>query len=253
MIIKLNLFFKKSTKTKKVSKAVFKGMSKLLSTIIYGLEQTYANNGLGGMASAFQLLEIAHTHYWLRGDKDSVHANSSGDGAMSPMSEQSNSPFGSRENLSGTSNNNMQASQSSSLYNLQANQQQQFQIQTTGSIVTQLGNLWSNSKLKSYTKSLNQNSSTSKLPAANSISSSDNNTRSAASSMAKKIASNFSSISNYSLKSSAMRLGSTGSITSTTILEGNSPGDTGTKPLGETRKSVLRKNQSVTSSSYRSK
>lgn len=39
-------------------------MLKTLLAIVHGLEQTYANYGLGGMASAFQLHEIAHTHYW---------------------------------------------------------------------------------------------------------------------------------------------------------------------------------------------
>lgn len=41
-------------------------MLKLLQIIVYGLEQTYSNYGLGGMASVFQLLEIAHTHYWTK-------------------------------------------------------------------------------------------------------------------------------------------------------------------------------------------
>jgi hypothetical protein len=137
----------------KVSKAVFKGMAKLLTTIIYGLEQTYANNGLGGMASAFQLLEIAHTHYWLHCDKDSpIRQNSLGDGAMSPMSEHSTSPYDSHENLdnhsqSHNSINNMQSPSSAMCSSFSMNQmgqskhvieQQSFQIQTTGSIVTQL-------------------------------------------------------------------------------------------------------------------
>lgn len=47
-----------------VSKSVWKGMLKCILAIAYGLEVTYANFGLGGMASVFQLMEIAHTHYW---------------------------------------------------------------------------------------------------------------------------------------------------------------------------------------------
>lgn len=41
-------------------------MLKLLQATAAGLEQTYVNQGSGGMASAFQLLEIAHTHYWTK-------------------------------------------------------------------------------------------------------------------------------------------------------------------------------------------
>ena len=41
-------------------------MQKLLQAVVAGLEQTYVNHGSGGMASTFQLLEIAHTHYWTR-------------------------------------------------------------------------------------------------------------------------------------------------------------------------------------------
>lgn len=41
-------------------------MLKVLLAVVHGLEVTYANFGLGGMASAFQLNEIAHTHYWTK-------------------------------------------------------------------------------------------------------------------------------------------------------------------------------------------
>ncbi len=199
-------------------------MAKLLATIVYGLESTYANNGLGGMASAFQLLEIAHTHYWLHGDTDSPNQHGHTDGAMSPMSEQSNSPYASHENLNTI---DTQMPSVNSVSSQQSQQQQQFEIQSTGSIVTQLGNLWSNSKLKSYTKSFGQtskdsNSTTSPIgvekkqslkvlattearKGSSSSSSSNETQRITASSMAKKFASNFSSISSYSLKS---RLGS---------------------------------------------
>ncbi|RZC37304.1 MAP kinase-activating death domain protein [Asbolus verrucosus] len=49
-----------------VSKAVWKGMLKVLQAVVHGLEVTYGNYGLGGMASAFQLHEIAHTHFWTK-------------------------------------------------------------------------------------------------------------------------------------------------------------------------------------------
>ena len=49
-----------------VERAVWKGALKLLQAVAAGLEQTYCNHGQGGMASAFQLLEIAHTHYWTK-------------------------------------------------------------------------------------------------------------------------------------------------------------------------------------------
>ena len=140
----------------KVGKSVFKGMSKLLTLIIHGLEQTYANNGLGGMASAFQLLEICHTHYWVHGTEVNQGQGGQGksaDGTMSPMSENSNSPYESKENLSSLAQTTSQAhgisaTSSSSVHGLnlisstpqqstQANQN--FHIQTTGNIVAQLG------------------------------------------------------------------------------------------------------------------
>ena len=41
-------------------------MMNILRAVIQGLEVTFDNNGIGGMASTFQLLEIAHTHYWVK-------------------------------------------------------------------------------------------------------------------------------------------------------------------------------------------
>nr|KAG5689468.1 hypothetical protein BaRGS_021015 [Batillaria attramentaria] len=49
-----------------VSRPVFKGMLAMCKAIISGLEHTIQNHGLGGMASAYNVLEIAHTHYWQR-------------------------------------------------------------------------------------------------------------------------------------------------------------------------------------------
>ncbi|XP_030755986.1 MAP kinase-activating death domain protein isoform X10 [Sitophilus oryzae] len=52
-------------------KPVWKGMLKVLQAIQHGLEVTYSNYGLGGMASVFQMQEIAHTHYWTKDVSDS--------------------------------------------------------------------------------------------------------------------------------------------------------------------------------------
>jgi len=75
-----------------VSKKVYKGMLKTLQAVVYGLEKTFENHGLGGMASVFQLMEIAHTHYW---SKDLLEAHPMDLSSASLLS----SPFGSRENL----------------------------------------------------------------------------------------------------------------------------------------------------------
>lgn len=47
-----------------VSKAIWRGMLKCCQAIAHGLDTTYSNFGLGGMASVFHLMEIAHTHFW---------------------------------------------------------------------------------------------------------------------------------------------------------------------------------------------
>jgi hypothetical protein len=65
-------------------------MTNILRAVIQGLEVTFENNGLGGMASTFQLLEIAHTHYWIKDTKND----------LSPMSERNSPENGSRESLS---------------------------------------------------------------------------------------------------------------------------------------------------------
>lgn len=57
-----------------ISRKVYKGMLDLLKCTVLSLEQSYANAGLGGMASVFGLLEIAHTHYYNKGKK-SVYEN----------------------------------------------------------------------------------------------------------------------------------------------------------------------------------
>ncbi|XP_011309315.1 MAP kinase-activating death domain protein isoform X1 [Fopius arisanus] len=47
-----------------ISRGIYKGMFMCLQAVAHGLAYTYNNFGLGGMASVFQLMEIAHTHYW---------------------------------------------------------------------------------------------------------------------------------------------------------------------------------------------
>ncbi|KAJ6639366.1 MAP kinase-activating death domain protein [Pseudolycoriella hygida] len=76
-----------------VPKPVWKGMLKCLHAIAHGLDATYSNFGLGGMASVFQMMEIAHTHFWSRDLTDG------GDLSASLLSSQSVSPMGSKENL----------------------------------------------------------------------------------------------------------------------------------------------------------
>ena len=39
-------------------------MLTMIKALIAGLEHTYQSQGAGGMASAFMILEIIHTHYW---------------------------------------------------------------------------------------------------------------------------------------------------------------------------------------------
>ncbi|XP_043219580.1 MAP kinase-activating death domain protein-like isoform X5 [Amphibalanus amphitrite] len=75
-----------------VTRDVWRGMLKLLLAVVSGLEHTYSEHGLGGMASAFQVLEIAHTHYWSREVREPAALATVGISAAS-------SPFGSGENL----------------------------------------------------------------------------------------------------------------------------------------------------------
>lgn len=62
-----------------INKKVYKGMLDLLKCTVSSLENTYANAGLGGMASVFNLLEIAHTHYYNKGSEGPKHFFDSGD------------------------------------------------------------------------------------------------------------------------------------------------------------------------------
>lgn len=75
-------------------------MLKCLQAIASGLEATYANFGLGGMASVFQMMEIAHTHYWTK------DLNEGSDISSSLLSSHAATPMGSRENLRSPSSPN---------------------------------------------------------------------------------------------------------------------------------------------------
>ncbi|KAM9148737.1 MAP kinase-activating death domain protein isoform 6-T6 [Pangshura tecta] len=56
-----------------INRKVYKGMLDLLKCTVSSLEQSYANAGVGGMASVFGLLEIAHTHYYNKGSEGVKH------------------------------------------------------------------------------------------------------------------------------------------------------------------------------------
>ncbi|KAG8035487.1 hypothetical protein G9C98_006933 [Cotesia typhae] len=73
-----------------ISRAIYKGMLMCLQAVASGLAHTYNNYGLGGMASVFQLMEIAHTHYWSKDLNDGVYE--------APLMLQTSS-FESHENL----------------------------------------------------------------------------------------------------------------------------------------------------------
>ncbi|NXH14528.1 MADD protein, partial [Bucco capensis] len=66
-----------------ISRKVYKGMLDLLKCTVLSLEQSYANAGLGGMASVFGLLEIAHTHYYNK--EPEKRKRSPVDGSVTPV------------------------------------------------------------------------------------------------------------------------------------------------------------------------
>ena len=82
-----------------VSKPVFKGILKVLLTVIYGLEVSVANAGLGGLSSAFCVLEISHTHFWTRDLMDNVQHGLCPSGPGTGGNSSDASRYGSRENL----------------------------------------------------------------------------------------------------------------------------------------------------------
>lgn len=68
-----------------VSRPVWKGLLKLINALIYGLDQSYhSSNTSSGMASAFSILEIAHTMYW---EKEGTGEESSQASVATPYSQ----------------------------------------------------------------------------------------------------------------------------------------------------------------------
>ncbi|XP_064423230.1 MAP kinase-activating death domain protein isoform X1 [Latimeria chalumnae] len=66
-----------------ISRKVYKGMLDLVKCTVSSLEHSYSYSaGLGGMASVFNLLEIAHTHYYNK--EPEKRKRSPTDGAVSP-------------------------------------------------------------------------------------------------------------------------------------------------------------------------
>ncbi|XP_077374987.1 MAP kinase-activating death domain protein isoform X29 [Festucalex cinctus] len=70
-----------------VNRKVYKGMLDILKCTVSSLEHSYANAGLGGMASVFSLLEIARTHYQTKDPEK--RKRSPTDSAGSPGSKES--------------------------------------------------------------------------------------------------------------------------------------------------------------------
>ena len=58
-----------------------------------------ANFGVGGLASAFQVLEISHTHFWTRDMLENMEAGLVPSAATTAPASRDASPYSSRENL----------------------------------------------------------------------------------------------------------------------------------------------------------
>lgn len=56
----------------------------LIKAIVHGLEHTFQNHGLGGMASAYMVLEIIHTHYMSKDVVQGTARNSHSDTSITP-------------------------------------------------------------------------------------------------------------------------------------------------------------------------
>ena len=82
-----------------LTKSVYKGVLKVLLAVINGLEVSLNNFGVGGLSSAFRLLEICHTHFWSKDLLDNVQQGLSG------TSSTEASQYGSRDNLDRDTNN----------------------------------------------------------------------------------------------------------------------------------------------------
>ncbi|KAH9522625.1 hypothetical protein DERF_006191 [Dermatophagoides farinae] len=89
-----------------IPRNVWKGLLKVINAMIYGLEQNYfhhasSNSSSSGMASTFAILEIAHTHFWV---KEMTAEEKASMAATTATCSQRSTPFGSNENLSKLSN-----------------------------------------------------------------------------------------------------------------------------------------------------
>jgi len=82
-----------------LKKTVYKGMLKVVLTIVHGLEVSIVNFGVGGLSSAFQLLEISHTHFWTKDLMENVEHGLTPSSANTAPGSNDVSPYGSRENL----------------------------------------------------------------------------------------------------------------------------------------------------------
>ena len=78
-------------------------MLEIIRSVVFGLETSVSNFGLGRVTSAYHFLRIAHTHYYGREIKDVVTEND--DGARI-------SPAESISNLSDTSDTTVSANES---------------------------------------------------------------------------------------------------------------------------------------------
>ena len=82
-----------------LKKSVYKGILRVLQAVIHGLEVSMANYGVGGMSSAFQVLEISHTHFWTKDMLENMEYGLAPSAATTAPGSRDVSPYGSRENL----------------------------------------------------------------------------------------------------------------------------------------------------------
>ena len=82
-----------------IAKPVYKGILKVLLTVVSGLELSISNAGLGGLSSAFRLLELAHTHFWTKDLLDNVQHGLNPSTVMTSGNSSDVSQYSSRENL----------------------------------------------------------------------------------------------------------------------------------------------------------
>ena len=61
-----------------------------------------ANFGVGGLASAVQLMEISHTHFWTKDMMDNMEHGLTPSAATTAPASRDVSPYSSRENLAGS-------------------------------------------------------------------------------------------------------------------------------------------------------